>query len=665
VGTVRGEVVSARALRGRRKRFEAVVEDGTGRVECVWFNMPFLERRLTPGVRVRVQGKVGKGSSGSRLRLSQPRWEYLGAGDAEGDGGGVGAGGGATGSGEPGRREGRLRPVYPASEEVSSVEIEKAVGAVLGEALGLIEDHLPEDLREANGLPGLADAYRLVHAGGTEREAALGRRRLAYDELLLLQLGLRMRRAELAWTRRAPALAWSERVDARIRGRLPFELTAGQSRAAMEVARDLGAEVPANRLIQGDVGSGKTAVAVYAMLLAVAGGKQAALLAPTELLAEQHFGVVREMLRGSRVGVTLLTGGVEAARRKERLAGIGRGEFDIVIGTHALLSGDVRFRDLGVVVIDEQHRFGVHQRAALKSGDEAAGRVPHVLVMTATPIPRTLAMTAFGDLDVSVIEGRPGGRGPVETRWVEPGGADAVWADVRSAVGRGERAFVVQPVIGGSGEEDEGSEGGGLRSVESAVAGLREGALRGLRVEALHGRMGREEREGVMKRFRGGGADGIDVLVSTTVIEVGVDVPSATVMVVDHAERFGLAQLHQLRGRVGRGEGGGRCWLIGEAVTEEAASRLRALVETGDGFALAEADLRLRGPGEVVGPRQSGLVGFRVARLPGDEGLLEAACRDAAAWVDRSPGLRGRGDALARSRVLKRYGERLELVDVA
>ncbi len=669
IGAARGEVAAARAVRGRpgggrgrgpRGRFEAVLTDGSGRLDLVWFNRMDLERRIVPGTRLRVRGKVRRfGPGGGGLQMSQPEYEVL-ADDAN-----------------PAARGARLRPVYPASEDAPSSLIESlAVQAIEAGAHGLIADHLPADARERLNLPALAEAYRMAHAPASEEETRVARERLAFDEFLLLQLGLQMRRAELR-AGEAAVLECDERIDGRVRARLPFTLTAGQDSAVREIVADLGRSSPANRLIQGDVGSGKTAVAVYAMLVAVANGKQAALLAPTTLLAEQHFAVVREMLSGSRVGVELLTGSLGSAERERVLSAVrregtlaggsdGATGADIVIGTHALLSEDVRFDDLALVVIDEQHRFGVHQRARLSRHGAVAegGGGVHTLVMTATPIPRTLAMSAFGDLDVSVVAGLPAGRSAVATRWVEPGSTGEAWDAVRAAVGRGERAFIVEPTIDGDGVGEHGGEegSGSLRGVEAMARELAAGALDGVRLGVLHGRLSSEERSAVMEKLRSGG---LDAVVATTVIEVGVDVPEATVMVVDHAERFGMAQLHQLRGRVGRGQRSGVCYLIGEPVTPEASERLRALVEVSDGFELAERDLSLRGPGEVVGARQSGLVGFRVARLPGDEGLLERARLEAEAWVGRSPGLGGAEDAVARSRVLKRYGSKLSLVDVA
>jgi len=635
--TARGQIASTRvAGRGRKKRFEAILEDDTGVLYLVFFNRPYLFRTLHPGVRLRVRGKAGEFKQ--YLQIANPAYETLDE-DAP----------------APAPCEGRLRPIYPASEEISSAAIEDAVGAILDDALALLEDHLPQAYRRTRGLVSLSEAYRMMHRPADEQEPPQARRRLAFDELLLLQLALRMKRAHLRSRLRAPALRWSPAVDEHIRRLFPFPFTEGQDEAIREVLDDLRRSEPTNRLIQGDVGSGKTVVALYAMLMAAADRKQAALMAPTEILAEQHHLAVTDLLEGSRVRVELLTGSMAARERAAAQARVASGESHLIIGTHALLTQEVAFDDLAVAVIDEQHRFGVHQRAALreKAGDERS--TPHVLVMTATPIPRTLSMTAFGDLDISLIRGMPPGRSPVRTRVLAAEATDAADAEARRTIDAGGQVYVVVPTI-------EGSEESGLRSVRTVVERLEGGALSGRRVAALHGRMNRRDRAHIMERFRAGA---IDCLVATTVIEVGVDVPNATLMVVEHAERFGLAQLHQLRGRVGRGAKPGECILLSGAQTEESRRRLRAIEQARDGFDLAEQDLEIRGPGEVVGARQSGAAPFRVATLPDDIELLLLARRDAAAWIERSPALTRSEERLLRRRLLKSHGEALGLADVA
>lgn len=644
VGTASGRISAARLVTHGRRRFEAVLMDDTGgRLDLCWFNAGYLARKLTPGTRIRVNGKLQK--RGPLTQMVNPGWEF--AEDSEAI-----------------PTESRLRPVYPASEDLPSKQIEKAVGYALPKVIHLLKDHLPPEYRAERSLPSLADAYRMLHrvddAGidkkQAEAEVREAKRRLTYDELLLLQLGVCMRKAQLRDTLKAPALPWSETIDQRIRARIPFTLTQGQEAVVKDLASDLQRPYPANRLIQGDVGAGKTVVALYAMLMAVADGRQAAMLAPTEVLAEQHYASLQSMLEGTRVRVELLTGSLSNADRVAIQSRLASGEIDIVVGTHALLTGSVTFDKLAVVVIDEQHRFGVEQRAALRGKAGSEDSMPHTVVMTATPIPRTLAMTIFGDLDTSMLTGRPGGRSPVNTHWVVPSQSDEVYASMRARVERGEQAFVVLPVIDGSDDDD------GLRSVKATAARLAEGPLKGKRVAELHGQMKRPERERVMDEFRAGT---IDVLVATTIIEVGVDVPNATMMVIDHAERFGLAQLHQLRGRVGRGEKEGVCVLIGEAVTDDATQRLRTIASVTDGFRLAEEDLKLRGMGEIFGVRQSGQNPFRLARFPEDTELLLMARRDAMAWIERSPLLDAPDEALLHRRLFKRHGEMLGLGDVA
>jgi ATP-dependent DNA helicase RecG len=499
----------------------------------------------------------------------------------------------------------------------------------------------------------LADAYRAAHAPKDEAEARRARERLAFDELLLLQLGVMMRRHHLRERLRAPALRWDDEIDARIRERFPFPLTSAQSTVIREIASDIAREGPMNRLLQGDVGAGKTVVALYGMLQATATGHQACLMAPTELLAEQHLASIRRMLVDSDVEIVLLTGGLPAAVRRERLERIASGEVDIVVGTHALLTESVRFKSLALAVVDEQHRFGVVQRAALREKSASEDLVPHVLVMTATPIPRTLSLTLFGDLDVSVIDERLPGRSPVVTRVVGEDKRDDVYGYVAERLAKGEQAYVVVPAI------DESDAG--LADVHSHLERLASGALSGCTIEPMHGRLDAAERDAAMQRFRDGTTQ---CLVATVVIEVGVDVPNATVMVVEHAERFGLAQLHQLRGRVGRGNLRGVCALIGTPTTDDATRRLEAIASTEDGFAIAELDLGIRGPGELFGARQSGLPPFKVADLVRDIDLLNQARTDAAAWIERSPELKAPEEALLRRKLMLVYGEALGIGDV-
>jgi ATP-dependent DNA helicase RecG len=660
--STRGEITATRVVMRGKPRFEAVMLDHTGRLDLVWFNQTYLRERLHPGTRIQVEGQAKRRGPG--LQLINPKFTIL------------------TDAREAPVREERLRPVYPASEAVPSRMIEAAVRAVLPLALPLIEDHLSAEYRRPRELPSLAEAYRMYHAPESEAEVAAARRRLAYDELLLLQLGVALKRAHLRQTLKAPALRWSEAIDRHIRERIPFTLTPAQDGVVADLVKDLSTDAPTNRLIQGDVGAGKTAVALYAMLMAVASEQQAALMAPTEILAEQHYAGISLMLEGSKVRIALLTGATPPNERAEILDRVASGRIDLLIGTHSLLTESVRFSDLAIAIVDEQHRFGVHQRATLRSkaaGPAAANTTPHILVMTATPIPRTLAITLFGDLDISVIAGLPPGRLPIATRVVPFEKRPDVYAWVRERLDRGDQAYIVAPAIGadpgergpalqpGVTPDDDEAESSGaagpLVTTRALLAELERGPLAGKRLALLHGRLGRPTREAIMERFRAGA---IDALVATTVIEVGVDVPNATTMIIENADRFGLAQLHQLRGRVGRGEKKSACVLIGPEgeLTPDGKARLDAIAATSDGFALAERDMELRGPGELFGTRQSGMPPFKVADLARDLDLLKLARRDAAAWIERSPTLAAPDEALLRRRLAKTHGQWLGLGDV-
>jgi len=662
--SARGEITATRVARGRGRakgRFEAVMLDGTGRLDLVWFNQTYLRSRIMPGMRLRVQGEARRRGPG--LQLANPKFEVLDAQDvAPADKGG----------------DETYRPVYPASGEINSRQIQEIIARILQPAIAGIDDHLSEDYRKERNLPELREAYRMMHAPEDEDEFLRARRRLAYDELLLLQLGLQLKRLHLRRALTSPALKFNQGIDRHIRERIPFTLTPAQDHVVKQVAGDLSTSTPTNRLIQGDVGSGKTVVALYAMLMAVASDAQAALMAPTELLAEQHFASISQMLTGSRVRLALLTGATPEAERNATLTRIEAGEVDIVIGTHALLSGRVAFANLAVAIIDEQHRFGVHQRASLRSkgagvvdaedagqdaGEDRPGKpvTPHVLVMTATPIPRTIAISLLGDLDVSTIDTLPPGRKPVITRIVTPEQRDDVYTWLRERLDDGDQAYVVVPTIDTGGGETGTASVSGLRDLRSVQKRLEERELAGLRIAAMHGRLKRATREHIMERFRKGA---IDCLIATTVIEVGVDVPNASVMIIEHAERFGLAQLHQLRGRVGRGERASVCVLIGEPTTPDAQRRLEAIGGTSDGFILAEKDIEIRGPGEVFGTRQSGAAPLKVADLARDLHLLRMARKDAEAWIERSPDLDAPSDALIKRRLLKAHGETLMLGDV-
>ncbi|MFM8639685.1 MAG: ATP-dependent DNA helicase RecG, partial [Planctomycetota bacterium] len=634
IAAVRVEAASVRHAPRPKPRTEATFEDATGTVRAVWFNAPWMRGRLHPGSRGVLQGQAKL--RGKYLELANPKWEPEGEEPAA-------------------AREERLRPVYPASEELSSAQVERAVRAVLEPLAAQLEDPLPAEYRASRALPPLADCYRRMHAPREEDEVLEARRRLALEELLVLQLGVMMKKHRMRTSARARAVPVTAAVDARIRARFPFAFTDDQVAACAEIAADMAGTLPMNRLLQGDVGSGKTAVALYGMLAAVASGGQAAMVAPTELLAEQHFASISRFLAGSDVRVELLTGSLGAAARRDALARLASGEAQIAVGTHALLLEGARFRSLSLAVIDEQHRFGVEQRAAMRAKVAAdSGEVPHVLVMTATPIPRTLSLTVFGDLDVSVIRSRPAGRQPVTTRVVTREREQEVYAYLRGRIDAGEQCYVVVPAV-----EESAT---GLKDAEGTARALAAGAFAGARIGVVHGQMPRDEREATMDRFR---RHEIDVLVATVVIEVGVDVPNASLMVVEHADRFGLAQLHQLRGRVGRGTRRSLCVFIGDPLTLDAVRRLEAVGQTDDGFEIAELDLAIRGPGELFGSRQSGLPPFRVADLERDADLLRLARRDAKEWIDRDPDLALPEHRAVRRKLMHAYGGALGLADVA
>ncbi len=607
---------------------QATLIDNTGRCPVIWFNARWLADRLEPGATVRLTGKVSEFDG--RPQLVNPRLEFLREDTSP----------------PPRDAPSCLDPVYRAVAGLPAPAIARTVRANLDRVLPHVADWYPDDYRTARRLASRAAALRAMHLPRHEDDLAAARRRLAYDELLLLQLAVQSARRRRQ-TAHAASLPLTPEIDRRIRRRLPFRLTPGQDRAVEQIAADLAGDRPMNRLLQGDVGCGKTLVAVHAALVAIANRAQVALMAPTEILAEQLFRSFDRFLTGSRVRRDFLIGGLSATRRRELRARIAAGELDLVVGTQALVERDVEFARLGLVIVDEQHRFGVRQRATIR----CKGPDPHYLVMTATPIPRTLAMTVFGDLDVSTIDGLPPGRCPIRTRIVLPEETDRAWAFVRSRIATGERAFVVYPLV------DE-SETLPLRAASREHERLSRDTFAGLPVGLLHGRMKTDEKQRVMSDFAAGRTV---VLVATTVVEVGIDVPQATVMVVQHAERYGLSQLHQLRGRVGRGRRAGYCLLMAGSRAAADNARLSVLASTTDGFRIAEEDLRLRGPGEFLGTRQHGLPELRVADLLADGPILRAAKQDAATLLRDDPTLSHPGYEALRRTLLARYAEALNL----
>ncbi|HUB76061.1 MAG TPA: ATP-dependent DNA helicase RecG, partial [Solirubrobacteraceae bacterium] len=568
--------------RGMRPLVEALVADDTGPLQATFFNQPWLAQRYPPGTRLVLHGKY---EGRNRFRVAaHARTDEAGASDGE-------------------------VSHYAATEGLSSTQIL----ALVREARPLlveVPDALPGRLRAAERLPGRGLALEAMHFGGAG-DAELGRRRLAFEELLLLQLALLRRRARRAGEGRAMALDAPPSLTARwLDGGLPFALTGDQAGAIAELGEELARPRPAQRLLMGEVGSGKTVVALYAMLRAVECGAQAALMAPTETLAEQHFATIQRLLGREPATLELLTGSTPAARRRRILARLETGELQLLVGTHALIEDAVRFERLALAVVDEQHRFGVRQRAALDA-KAPAGSAPHVLHLTATPIPRTLALARHGDLDQTRQRELPARRRPIETHVVAGERARArAYARIGEEIASGRQAFVVCPLV----EQSEEPDAGDVRAATAEFERLRAGELREHRLVLMHGQLSHREKQAAMASFAAGDAD---VLVATTVIEVGIDVPNATVMLVENAERFGISQLHQLRGRVGRGEHPAVCLLCGP----KDSARLTALARHDDGFELAEIDLRLRKEGDLIGTRQSGAGQFRFARLPDDEAL--------------------------------------------
>ncbi len=646
-----GEISDAEIVSRRpgKSVFGAIVENPSGAVRILFFNQPFRAEQLTVDRRVMISG-VPK-LNGLRMEFVHPKVTII---DENED-----------------LPKPQILPVYPLTDGVKQADVRRLVSDVVAQLTDDLTEVIPESLRqraadvlrshdtEVDGdLVGIHQAIRWLHRPDDNQSLNKARLRLVFQELLVMQLALAMRRRKLTTDLRAPPLESTAMIDARIINRFPFALTGDQLRAISEIRQDMARQFPMNRLLQGDVGSGKTAVAVYALMLAVAKGHQAVLMAPTEVLARQHFETLSNTLAESRVRIGLLCGSLTTTARKQIIAALAAGEIDLLIGTQALLYGNLEFHNLGLCVIDEQHKFGVQQRVKLRG----VGVDPHYLVMSATPIPRSLAMTLFGDVDLSTLREKPPGRGSVNTYLAHDGWKDRWWSFVRQRLDEGRQAFVVAPrVTSESQENQEATED--VASVEAVFESLCNGALANYRVGLLHGRMSSEEKQETMNAFAQGN---LQVLVSTTVIEVGINVPNATVMTVFGAQRFGLAQLHQLRGRVSRGSHAGHVCVFtdGEESPEEN-ERLRVFEQTDDGFELAEADFQLRGPGDLLGRKQSGIPPLRIANLVDDINILIAARDLARQMLDEDPELADQGLEDLRRQVMRRYGKRLDLGDVA
>ena len=617
--TVLAEVLSGGLMRTRRGIYiyDLAARDATGMLRCKWFNAVYLEKNkvFRPGQRVFFYGTVERDPFGARFQMIQPQFEILVGGEA---------------AGEDSLEVGRVVPIYESISRLGPRVLRHLMWTALGAVKDRIWDALPAAVRQRNKLLDRGSALRLTHFPDKDQPLdklaqfrTPAQVRLIFEELFNVSSGLLLRRRR---TRSIEGIAFRVTEAARqaIKSVLPFHPTGAQKRVLREIVEDMRAPRPMNRLLQGDVGSGKTIVALQAAIVAIESGYQAAVMAPTEILATQHYLSMKRILAPLPYRVELLTSARRGKEKTEVKRRVATGEANLVVGTHALIESDVEFARLGLVVVDEQHRFGVLQRYRLIR----KGRPPDVLVMTATPIPRTLALTIYGDLDVSVIDELPPGRAPIQTRLLEDEDREQAFDQIRQQVRQGEQAYVVYPVI----EESEKLD------VQAAVRmheHLSRNVFPDFRVGLLHGRLASAEKEGAMQAFQQGE---IQILVSTTVIEVGVDVPNATVMLIEHADRFGLAQLHQLRGRIGRGRARSYCLLLaGRPRTEVANERLRALVESTDGFRIAEMDLKIRGPGEFFGTRQWGIPAFRVANLLRDQEILEWARREAAAFIEQPP----------------------------
>lgn len=605
--------IKSRSIGEDRKLVTARVGDGTGEMHMTWF-IPFIERQLHVGHPYAFSGKVDSYRGIPTIR--HPAFEPLDRNQVS---------------------TGRLVPIYPLTEGLSAQWLRKIMDRTVTTWAAEMPDFLPEVIRQENRLMSLSQALKQVHFPDNHELLAAAHRRLSFDEFFVLQLGVLAARQRFRGTAARPLTADATTLATFLTA-LPFPLTSAQRRALDQIADDLRSSQPMSRLLQGDVGSGKTAVAAAALWFAVAESAQGAIMAPTEILAEQHARSFGRMFEGLRhpcadrpVRVVLLTGSMRAGEREEALAAIAAGDADIIVGTHALIQRGVTFKDLAVAVVDEQHRFGVEQRAALRQRSPVGGgrqMQPHMLVMSATPIPRSLALTIYGDLDISVIDEMPAGRMPIKTKWLISTERERTYSFIRRQVQAGHQAFIIYPLV----EESPTSDAG---AATEEYARLQEVIFSDLRVGLLHGRMKGDEKDGVMRAFSAGG---IDILVATSVVEVGIDVPNATVIVVEGAERFGLAQLHQFRGRVGRGEHPSYCILISDAAEGDSVKRLQALESNTDGFALAQIDLELRGPGDFFGIRQSGLPPLHAANLS-DVRTLEEARSAAQKLFAVDPGL--------------------------
>ena len=633
--TIQGEIVSlnSRAGRSGASIFQAVVADDTGSVRATWFNQPYLKDKLKAGDKLILYGKV---EIYDRLQMIQPEYEIM------------------EGLETDSVNIGRIVPIYSLTAELTQRFLRDIVFKTISEYVKFAAERLPTYIIARQRLVDIKFALRNIHFPANFEMLERAYKRIVFEEFFILQLALAIRKkgrgpeeAAFGHSMKAGELSGS------FKKALTFELTEGQKKAVAEIERDMSGARPMNRLLEGDVGSGKTVVAAHALVLAAQNGFQSVIMAPTEVLARQHFIYLSELLMPLGINVVLLIGGMDAKSRDRVYSEIRDGKADIVVGTHAIIQGAVEFKKLGLSVIDEQHKFGVAQRAILRR----KGVNPHVLIMTATPIPRTLALTVYGDLDISTIRELPKGRKPITTYWVEEDKRDQMYGFIREELMDGRQAYVVCPLIDSTAYSvrDE------AQNAVEVYKKLKNESFKDYEVGLLHGKMSAREKDKVMKDFKKGK---IDLLVSTVVIEVGIDIPNASVMLVENADRFGLSQLHQLRGRIGRGSHESYCILLADPGTDAAADRLKAIEGTLDGFEIAEADMELRGPGEIFGTRQHGLPEIRFGNLAKDFGIMELARVEAFALIEKDPGLSEERHQLLKKSLYERFRGRLELVRV-
>jgi len=624
VETVRGLVrtFGLRRLKGRRTIFQLAISDSSGVIYGTWFNQPYMKDVFRIGEEVILHGKVDRYRV---LQINAPEYEIVKNEDDE----------------DATIHTGRIVPIYPLTMDISQRYLRRLIKQVVDNYAACAEEYIPPEIIGRQALLPLPEALQNIHFPRESELIEPAKKRLIFNEFFLLQLALALQRRELKEVQPGIAFNVQGPLIEKFRAALPFSLTASQTKVVSEIEADMASAKPMNRLLQGDVGSGKTIVSVWALVICVQNGYQAALMAPTEILAEQHFRTIEKLLAPLGIRIAVLTSGLKKKEKSALLQAVRGHSVDIIIGTHALIEDDVRCEKLGLVIIDEQHKFGVAQRLTLQK----KGMMPDVLVMSATPIPRTLAITVYGDLDVSTIRELPPGRVPVETYWISEKKRLDFYAFLRKKMKEKEQVYVVYPVIEKSLVKD-------LKDATRMFEQFRDKVFPEFKVGLLHGRMKDDEKKEVMRQFKGGA---LDILVATTVIEVGIDVPNASIILIEHAERFGLSQLHQLRGRVGRGRQKAYCVLLSQKESEDAAKRLSAMTTTTDGFKIAEYDLLIRGPGEFFGTRQSGLPELRIGNILTDREILVSARQEAFDYLGNNPGFLEHKQASLNRELLERF----------